>query len=148
MSLPMGAIMYVATAESFGVLAAAALGIIFATAFFLIIKKELLRLVGSQIQSEIESVISENGGFENFIEIQRIRQGIIARVYLYNARDYVSPVYRSIVGRLDVCGYKKYLWVMQVTDIPGEGALPAAREKLNRQLLRELLGERRTGEDC
>ena len=84
---------------------------------------------------------------ESYIEIKRLKSGIIARVYLINGRDKVSAVHRAITRRLEECTFKKYLWIMQLTDMPGKGALKETQRMLNDQLLEELMSKRKGDKD-
>ena len=143
LALPLGYIMYFFTGDSFGETPSLLLGFAAALAFWLLIKSEQSRLIGQTIASEIKSAISEAANVESFIEIKRLRSGIIARVYLINARDKVELVHRSISRRIEACSLKKYLLIMQMTDIPGLNALRESQRLLNEQLIEEILKKRR-----
>ena len=127
LALPLGYIMYFFTGDSSGEIPSLLLGFAAALAFWLLIK----------------SAISEAANVESFIEIKRLRSGIIARVYLINARDKVELVHRSISRRIEACSLKKYLLIMQMTDIPGLNALRESQRLLNEQLIEEILKKRR-----
>ncbi len=144
---PLGCIMFFCTQESFGSIISAILAIIAAVSFWLMMRSEQTRLIGQTIAREIKEAISETGNVESYIEIKRLKSGIIARVYLINGRDKVSAVHRAITNRLDECTFKKYLWIMQLTDMPGKGALKATQRMLNDQLLEELMSKRKGDKD-
>ncbi len=139
LSFPLGSIMYFFTRDSFGELIGIVLCVIAAAAFWLLVGSERSRLIGQTIVSEIRRAISETANVESYIEIKRMRSGIIARVYLINARDKAVMIHRSIARRLDDCALKEYLWIMQLTDIPGINAISETRKILNEQLIEELL---------
>ena len=44
---------------------------------------------------------------------------------------------------MEDCALKKYLWVLQMTDMPKRSALPETRKILNEQLVDELLRRNR-----
>lgn len=136
---PLGYIMYFFTRDSFGEFIATVLCVIAAVSFWLLMISERSRLIGQTIVSEIRRAISETANVESFIEIKTMRSGIIARVYLINARDKAAMIHRSISRRLDDCALKKYLWIMQLTDIPGINAIRETRRMLNEQLIEEFL---------
>lgn len=142
-SLPLGCIMYVFSRESFGEAAASFLGALFGCAFWFLIRHEKSRLIGQTIASEIRAAISEAANVESFIEIKRLRSGIIARIYLINAKDKVTLIHRSVARRMENCSLKKYLWILQMTDMPGKNALHETQKILNEQLIDELLRKRR-----
>lgn len=143
LSFPLGLIMYYGTAYSFGGGVAVALTIAATVSFWVIVKNEQARLIGQTIADEIKAAISEFGNVESFVEIKKMKSGIIARVYLVNAREKAVYIHRSITRKLDGCSMKKYLWVMQLTDMPGKGAFKETQERLNEQLLDELLNKRK-----
>ena len=147
LAFPLGYIMYFFTGDSFGQPAAILLGLAAAIAFWLLIRSERSRLIGQTIASEIKAAISETSNVESFIEIKRLKSGIIARVYLINAREQAAVIHRSVARRIEDCSLKKYLWIMQMTDMPGKGALRETQRKLNEQLIEELLKKRRGDRD-
>ncbi len=139
----LGLIMYVCTAESFGQLPALVLGGIACVAFWMLMISEKSRLIGATIASEIRQAITETTEAESIIEIKRLRSGIIARVYLIGSREKAALVNRAVARRMDQCKFKKYLWVMQLTNMPGKGDLRETQRMLNEQLIEELLRNRR-----
>lgn len=143
LGLPLGGIMYACTRVSFGDTAAAALGVLAAVSFWLLMRSEQSRLIGQTIAREIKEAISEAGNVESYIEIKRLKSGIIARVYLINAREKVTVIHKAISRRLENCTFKKYLWIMQLTDMPGKSAFRDTQRLLNEQLLEELMRKRR-----
>lgn len=135
-----GYIMYVFTADSFGEFAAVLLAAAAAVSFWILISREKARLIGQTIAGEIRAAISEaDRNVENFIEIKRLRSGIIARIYLIGAEDKVTLIHKAVARRMENCSLKKYLWVLQMTDMPQKSALPETRKILNEQLIDELL---------
>lgn len=139
-----GYIMYVFTKDSFGGIAAILLSAVAAAAFWILISREKARLIGQTIAGEIRAAISEaDKNVENFIEIKRLRSGIIARIYLIGAEDKVALIHRAVARRMEECALKKYLWVLQMTDMPKRSALPETRKILNEQLVDELLRRNR-----
>lgn len=141
--IPLGSIMYFGTVNSFGHIAASMLCLAATAAFWLLMKGEQGRLIGETIADDIRDAIKEVGNVESFIEIKRLKSGILARVYLVNARERAVFVHKSITKKLDECSMKKYLWVMQLTDMPGKDDLKETQQKLNEQLLEELLRKRK-----
>ena len=123
------------------------LAVVAAVSFWVMMRSEQTRLIGQTIAKEIKEAISETGNVESYIEIKRLKSGIIARVYLINGRDKVSAVHRAITRRLEECTFKKYLWIMQLTDMPGKGALKETQRMLNDQLLEELMSKRKGDKD-
>lgn len=138
---PLGYIMFFCTQESFGNIISVILAVAATVSFWLMMKSEQTRLIGQTIAKEIKEAISETGNVESYIEIKRLKSGIIARVYLINARDKVTVVHKAITMRLEECTFKKYLWIMQLTDMPGKGALKETQRMLNDQLLEELMSK-------
>lgn len=146
LAIPLGILMYGCTYKSFGLVISLALGFAAGAAFYFLVKKEISRIAGEAIVSNIKKAISENGNVENYVEIRRIKSGIIARVYLVNAKVNVGKVYSAIMESIESSGFKKFVWAMQLTEIPGANALGAARDKLNQQLIQELM-KRKNKED-
>lgn len=138
---PLGYIMFFCTQGSFGSIISIILAVVATVSFWAMMRSEQTRLIGQSIAKEIKDAISETGNVESYIEIKRLKSGIIARVYLINARDKVTEVHRAITRRLDECTFKKYLWIMQLTDMPGKGALKETQRMLNDQLLEELMSK-------
>lgn len=143
LALPLGYIMYFGTAYSFGGGVAMILGIVAMVSFWVMVKGEQSRLIGQTIADEIKAAISQFGNIESVVEIKRMKSGIIARIYLVNAREKAVLVHRAITKKLDGCSMKKYLWVMQLTDMPAKGAFQETRERLDEQLIEELLNKRK-----
>ena len=144
LSIFFGYIMYAFTKDSFGWIIAMLLSAVAAEAFWILINREKARLIGQTIAGEIRAAISEaDGNVENFIEIKRLRSGIIARIYLIGAEDKVTLIHRAVARRMEECTLKKYLWVLQMTDMPRKSALPETRRILNEQLIDELLRRNR-----
>jgi len=143
LSIPLGAVMYLGTVNSFGQLTASVLCLLAAAVFFLLIKSEQGRIIGEFIADDIRDAIKEVDGIESFIEIKRLKSGILARVYLVNAKEKTMVVHKSIRRKLDRCSMKKYLWVMQLTDMPGRDDFEETQQRLNEQLLEEMLRRRR-----
>ncbi len=133
--------------EAFGNIISVILAVVAAVSFWVMMRSEQTRLIGQTIAKEIKEAISETGNVESYIEIKRLKSGIIARVYLINGRDKVSAVHRAITRRLEECTFKKYLWIMQLTDMPGKGALKETQRMLNDQLLEELMSKRKGDKD-
>ena len=137
--IPFAYIMYFGTVNSFGTIVSCALAMIAMVAFWVLMRKEQSRLIGESIAKEIENAISAYGNIESMVEIKRLRSGIIARVYLINAKEKAVLIHRTITRALDDCSFKKYLWIMQLTDMPGKGHFKETQRRLNEQLLDELL---------
>ena len=141
--IPLGMIMYYGTVNSFGHFAACALCLAATVGFWVLMRGEQGRIIGESITKDIKEAIKEVGGVESFIEIKRLRSGILARVYLVNAKEKAIFVHRAISRKLDDCSMKKYLWVMQLTDMPGKEDFKETQQRLNEQLLEELLRKRK-----
>ncbi|MEF9921774.1 MAG: hypothetical protein RR313_10300 [Anaerovoracaceae bacterium] len=138
-SFVFGYIMFFVASNSFGDVAGVVLGVVATVGFWWIIRNEQTRLIGESIASEIKMAISEEGNIDNFIEIKRIKKGLIARVYLVNARERSAIVHKAIAYKLERSKYKKYLWVMQLTDMTSEEDLGATQKLLNSELIEELM---------
>ena len=147
LGLPLGYIMLFATRESFGDIAGICLGTIAAVSFWILMQKEQSRIIGQTIAREIKEAISSAGNVDSFIEIKRMRGGIIARVYLINAKERAMAIHSAIARRIEQCDLKKYLWVMQMTDMPEAASLREMQKKLNEQLIDELLRRRKGDRD-
>lgn len=141
--VPLGSIMYFGTVNSFGHFAACVLCLAATVGFFLLMRGEQGRIIGETIADDIRAAIKEVGNVESVIEIKRLKSGILARVYLVNAKEKAIFVHRAITRKLDGCSMKKYLWVMQLTDMAGRDDLKETQQRLNEQLLEELLRKRR-----
>lgn len=141
--IPLGTIMYFGTVNSFGHYAACLLCLAAMIGFWMLMRGEQGRLIGESIADDIQAAIKEVGGVESFIEIKRLRNGILARVYLVNAREKAIFVHKSIQRKLDDCAMKKYLWVMQLTDMAGRDDFKETQQRLNDQLIEEVLRKRK-----
>lgn len=139
---PLGYTMYFFTRGSFGETAAGILGIIATVAFWALVRNEQTRLIGQSIAFEIKSAINSVGNFENFIEIKKIKKGIIARVYLINSGSGAAVIQRAITEKIEESALKKYLWIMQLTDMESKKDLKKTQKILNEQLLEELLKQK------
>lgn len=140
---PLGYIMYFFTNESFGRWTAVWLAVLATVSFWALMRSEQARLIGQSIAQDIRDAISETANVESLIEIKRLKSGIIARVYLINAREKVTDIHRAIANKMEECTFRKYLWIMQLTDMPGKGALEETQKMLNDQLLDELMRKRK-----
>lgn len=143
LSLVMGGVMFVSTRDSFGNPLSAALAVSAALIFWTMMQRERSRLIGQTIASEIKKVITEISNVDSLIEIKRLKSGIIARVYLINGKDKVALIHRAVARTMEQSSFRKYLWIMQMTDMPARSALPERQRMLNEQLLEELLNRRR-----
>lgn len=143
LAIPLGYIMYYGTAYSFGSDIALFLGIVAMISFWVLMRGEQSRLIGQTIADVIKAAISEFGNVESLVEVKRMRSGIIARIYLVNTREKAVLIHRAITRKLDECSMKKYLWVMQLTDMPGMSAFKETRDRLDEQLIEELLNQRK-----
>ncbi len=143
LAIPLGYIMYFGTAYSFGGDVAMVLAIFAMISFWVLMRGEQSRLIGQTIADEIKAAISEFGNVESLVEVKRMRSGIIARIYLVNTREKAVLIHRAITRKLDGCSMKKYLWVMQLTDMPGMSAFKETRDRLDEQLIDELLSKRK-----
>jgi hypothetical protein len=141
--IPLGIIMYYGTVSSFGELSASILCFMATAVFWKLMKGEQGRIIGETIADDIRDAIKEVGGVESFVEIKRLRSGILARVYLVNAKEKAIFVHRAITRKLDGCSMKKYLWVMQLTDMPGRDDFKETQKRLNDQLVEEVLRKRK-----
>ena len=141
--VPLGSIMYFGTVNSFGHFAACILCLAATMGFWLLMRGEQGRLIGETIADDIRAAIKEVGNVESVIEIKRLKSGILARVYLVDAKEKAIFVHRAITRKLDGCSMKKYLWVMQLTDMPGRDDFKETQQRLNEQLLEELLRKRK-----
>lgn len=117
---PLGYLMYFCTRGSFGEVAAVLLAIFATVIFWALMRNEQRNLIGHTIATQIKEAISEISNAENFIEIKKLKSGIIARVYLINAKDQVAVVHKAISAKMEKSVFKKYLWVMQLTDMPSK----------------------------
>lgn len=143
LALPLGGIMYLGCFPAFGEIAATIIGVCFGIGFWVLIARERGRLIGQTIAEEIKQAISETAAVESFVEIKRLRNGIIARVYLVGAKEQVNLIGQAINRRLQDCSFKKYIWALQLTDMPAKNMLKEMQSKLNEQLLEELLKKNR-----
>ena len=140
--------MWYFTRDSFGSISAIILGVIAAGAFWVLMKREETRLLGQNIAMSIREAIDNTADVDNFIEIKRMKNGIIARVYLINAKESAAAVQRAIKKSIDESSFKKYIWVMQMTDMASKNDLVNTQRILNDQLLDQLLGHRNNKEDA
>lgn len=141
--VPLGMIMYYGTVNSFGHYAACALCLAATIGFWMLVRGEQSRMISETIADDIKAAIKEIEGVESFIEIKRLKSGILARVYLVNAREKAIFVHRSIQRKLEDCSMKKYLWVMQLTDMPEKEDFKETQQRLNEQLIEEVLRKRK-----
>ena len=130
----LGYIMYYITSRAFGSELAFLLGFAATGIFWTICRNEYIRLIGQSIATEIKEAIVLVGEIDNFVEIKRLRKGLIARVYLVNAKEKSTIFHKVIASKLDDCKYKKYLWVMQLTDMSSKDELIDTQNLLNSQL--------------
>lgn len=155
MCFPLGAVMWYFTRDSFGSVAGICLGTAATVAFWMLMKKEETRLIGQTIAMSIRKAIDETADVENFIEIKRVKSGIIARVYLINARERAAVVQAAIKRSIDNSSFKKYIWVMQMTDMASRNDLANTQRILNDQLLEQIVNhhddkddsEKKSGKD-
>lgn len=133
-----GTVMYIFTIDSFGYMISALCTIIATVAFYHIMDKEQTRRIGLSIAGEIKKAIAETGNVDNLIEIKKVKSGIIARVYLINARERAQIIQRAITNHLSNSEFKRYLWIMQLTDMPGKSFLRDRQRLLNDELIEEL----------
>lgn len=143
LGLPLGCIMYMLTADSFGDPAAIILGVIAGIGFSILIDTERSRLISEILVNDIKEAISESSNVEYYVEIKRIRHVLIARVYLVNAKDKVIMIHAAINRKLEDSRFRRYLWIMQMAEIPEKSAIKASEEMLNEQLLSELMKKRK-----
>ena len=141
--IPLGFIMYCGTVNSFGYFAAWFLCLAATVGFWVLVRGEQSRLISETIADDIKDAIKEVGDVESFIEIKRVKSGILARVYLVNAREKAVFVQKAITRKLDGCSMKKYLWVMQMTDMHGRDEFKETQRRLNDQLIEEQLRKRK-----
>ncbi|MBR4019691.1 MAG: hypothetical protein IKI99_00090 [Firmicutes bacterium] len=141
--IPLGCIMFYGTVNSFGPFAARILSLAAMAGFFILMRSEQNRLIGETIAEDIRDAIQEVGDVESFVEVRRMKSGILARVYLVNAREKAIFVQRAITRKLEECSMKKYLWVMQLTDMPARDNLEETQQMLNEKLFEELLRNRK-----
>ena len=141
--IPLGVIMYFGTVNSFGTPTASILCFTATVVFWKLLKGEQGRLIGETIADDIRDAIKEVDGVESFVEIKRLRSGILARVYLIDAKEKAIFVHRAITRKLDGCSMKKYLWVMQLTDMPRRDDFKETQKRLNDQLVEEMLRQRK-----
>ena len=137
---PLGYVMYYFTSSSFGYVISIILSLIATVAFWFLMRREETRLIGHDIAMSIRDAINETANVENFIEIKRMKSGIIARVYLINAKESAAAIQKAIKKKIDASKMKKYLWVMQMTDIGSRDELAQTQKILNDQLLDQLAG--------
>lgn len=138
-----GYIMMVCTEASFGQDVSAVLGVLATVSFWILMGRERSRIIGQTIAGEIKEAISSAANVDSYIEIKRLRSGILARVYLIDAKEKMALIHRAVTNRMENCSMRKYLWIMQMTDMPGKNALQETQKLLNEQLLEELLVKRR-----
>lgn len=136
----LGAVMWYFTRDSFGSIIAICLGVAATVSFWLLMRREETRLIGQNIAMSIREAINETAQIESFIEIKKMKGGIIARVYLINAREMAATVQRAIKNKIDGSIFKKYILVMQMTDMASKDDLASTQRFLNDQLLRQLVG--------
>lgn len=143
LGVPLGVIMYLFTFESFGDIVATILGVLSCVVFVILIDTERSRLIGDELEKDIKAAISESFNIEHYVEMKRFKHVLIARVYLVNAKDKVVMIHACINRKLEDSHFRKYLWVMQMADIPEKAAMKASEEMLNEQLLSELLKKKK-----
>ncbi len=136
-----GFIMYIGTSSAFTGPVSAALGAAFGIAFWVLLKKEEIRQIGHEIALTIREAVRDSWDGEHFIEIKRIRRGMIARVYLIGSRERLERVRKAVGARLSEDTYADQVWIMQMTNLKSRNDLKAARDVLNRQLVNSILEE-------
>lgn len=139
LGFPLGFIMYFGTVDAFGDVISSLLCGIATLSFWFLVRRECNRVIGQSIADEIRDAIKGAGAFESIIEIKRASGGIIARVYLIGAREKVNLIRSSISNKFEHSSLRKYLWIMQLTDMPSKDYLKATQKKLNDQLMEELM---------
>ena len=139
LGVPLGVLMYIRTVDSFGSIVAVILSLIAAVSFWLIVKGEENHIVSREIVNEIQLTISEIYKTNNFIEIKRFRHGIIARIYLINAKEKLSHIQAAVSRNIENSKFGRHILAMQMTDISGIEELPKAQKILNDELINALL---------
>lgn len=137
----MGCIMYAGTSSVFSTSVSAVLAVVFGISFWVLLKREELRQIGQGIAESIREAVQESWNGEHFIEIKRIRKGMIARIYLIGPKARIERVQRAVSDKLSENPFRNYLWVMQMTQLKSRDEVKSARDVLNRQLLQSILDD-------
>jgi hypothetical protein len=132
-------IMFAGTAGAFPLSVSAAISAVFGAGFWILVKREEVRQIGRDLAVSIKEAVEESWSGEHFIEIKRIRRGMIARIYLIGPRERMENVQRAVGARLQENVFRDYLWVMQMTSMKSREDLKTARKILNRQLIHSLV---------
>lgn len=123
--------------------AAIALGLIFGVTFWLMLKHEEIRLIGTDIAEVIKEAVTESWSGDHLIEIKRVRSGLIARIYLIGPSERLENVKNAIGEHLSGNRFRKHLWVMQMTSLKSRNDIEGAQKALNRQLMDSIMEQAR-----
>lgn len=137
-SLPLGALMFLGTFRSFGIIVASILGIAAAFSFYLITRKEFRRVAQESLTKTIKDAIAQTGDVDSVVEFRTLRSGFIVRIYLIDCKDHVNEIHNRILSSIDRSSFKNTLAIMQLTELSARKFIDSAREVLNEQLIEEL----------
>ncbi|MCQ2547574.1 MAG: hypothetical protein MJ145_01055 [Clostridia bacterium] len=142
LALPLSAIMFFMTCKSIGVVLASLLGMLSFVVFWIMVEKTMGRLVGDELIKELKKAIDSIGHLDSFIEVKTLSAGLLIRVYLVKAGNNIKLYNASFNNRLRNDGLGKYVWMMQVTDIPDLNVLDRVRAELDEKMIEFLKNER------
>lgn len=139
---PLGWIMYMATEGVVVEVLQVALATAAIVSFWLIVRKEESRQMEKSIAEVIQGAISAYSGAGYAVEVQRIRSGAVARVYVFGEDDrtklLLDRMKSAVSEALHQHGLEHRVWILQLTTVAGEEDIPARREELNQVMFREL----------
>lgn len=133
-----GAIMFIFTYKSFGIPVASFLAVGFTYAFWRLTRKEEYRLIGEEIAMEIKAAIRKIDDLDSVVEIRQLKKGLIARVYLIDAKERIVLFQKAITKQLENCIYKNHIWAMQLTDMSRKEDFNDSRRFLDEELYVEI----------
>ena len=143
MSIPLGLIMMGSVKDIIGIPAGLCCSIIAALVFYVMVNREQTRQAGLEFQSLVQAAKKKVGEIQSYVEVRKVRHGIIARVYIVGAKEQSSRLYGELVNGVEKSIIRDDIIAMQVADIKESASIGVARSRLNRQLMDEI---RKNGE--
>ena len=139
LSILLGAIMFLGTYYSFGIILATLLAISFSVIFWLLINKYYAQTILDFVKDRVNKVISNISDVDSIVEVNSVNSFMIARVYLINKTIQSSLIKEALIKKIGEKINSKHLKAVQIALIKSRNEYRNTKEEFNKQLLKELI---------
>ena len=141
LAIPIAALMFFCTMNFVGANFAIVLGAIAGAAFFFILERGRTSVVGEALIEQVRVGIDEVRHIENIVELKKMPEGMLVRVYLIQGDGRTDNYESAIRKNFYLNNLESFVWKIQITNLGDVDEFDERRKLLDEDIINNLDNE-------